>query len=303
MRSRAQLAYESATLDDLPAGFADLAARVARAEVARGAGRVDFPEQEIERDDDGGYELRFRPRTWSEEWNATMSLVTNLAVAELMPAHGTGLFRVMPGVDEHGERRLRHTARAFDLEWPDGQSLAEFQRTLPHDDPRTAAFLLAVRRAGGGASYSRAAPGERPWHAAMATTYAHATAPLLHKNPPYHPMKDFVPITLLVTSPTLIAASNKAGFTSVKALVDAAKANPGKLSYASGGPGSAPHLATELFNSIAGIELLQVPYKGGGESVPALMAGEIDAHFFAVATAMLAADSMRALQNRWRRRG
>ena len=70
-------------------------------------------------------------------------------------------------------------------------------------------------------------------------------------------MKGFVPITLLVTSPTLIAASNKAGFTSVKALVDAAKANPGKLSYASGGPGSAPHLATELFNSIAGIELLQ----------------------------------------------
>ena len=177
VRSRRQLAYETVTRADLPDGFDELAARVSGAERARGASRVDFPEQIVERDTDG-YELRFRPRTWSEETNATMSLVTNLAVAELLLAHGTGLFRVMAGVDETGERRLRHTAKAFDLDWPRDLPLGEFQRTLPHDDPRTAAFLLAVRRAGGGASYARAAPGERPWHAAMATTYAHATAPL-----------------------------------------------------------------------------------------------------------------------------
>ena len=178
VRSRRQLAYETVARADLPDGFDELSSRVAAAELARGAARVDFPEQVVGRDGDGGYVLRFRPRAWSEESNATMSLVTNLAVAELLLSHGTGLFRVMAGVDAIGERRLRHTATAFELDWPAGVPLADFQRSLPHDDPRTAAFLLAVRRAGGGASYARAAPGERPWHAAMATTYAHATAPL-----------------------------------------------------------------------------------------------------------------------------
>jgi exoribonuclease R len=178
IRSRAKLAYEDVTEADLPDGVAAIARRVRSAEVERGASRVDFPEQEIDRDGDDAYLLRFRPRSWSEEWNATLSLVTNLAVADLLLRHGTGLFRVMAGVDEHGERRLRHTARAFDLDWPADVTLADFQRSLPHDDPRTSAFLLAVRRAGGGASYARAVTGEPPWHAAMATTYAHATAPL-----------------------------------------------------------------------------------------------------------------------------
>jgi tripartite-type tricarboxylate transporter receptor subunit TctC len=120
----------------------------------------------------------------------------------------------------------------------------------------------------------------------VSTAATHATGPQLYKNVPFNALRDFDPITLLVTSPSLLAVSNKVGFKNVKELVDAAKASPGKFSYASGGPGSPPHLATELFNSIAGINLLQVPYKGGGESVPALMGGEIDVHFFGIATAM-----------------
>ncbi|HEV7801831.1 MAG TPA: tripartite tricarboxylate transporter substrate-binding protein, partial [Burkholderiales bacterium] len=114
----------------------------------------------------------------------------------------------------------------------------------------------------------------------------HATGPQIYSKVPFNALKDFEPITLLVTSPSLLAVSNKVGFTSVKELVEAAKASPGKFSYASGGAGSPPHLATELFNSIVGINLLHVPYKGGGESVPALAGGEIDVHFFAIATAM-----------------
>ena len=127
---------------------------------------------------DDGWQLRFDARLESEDRNAGMSLATNLAVADALHAAKTGLFRVMPDVPERAIRRLRHTAEAFELDWPDGMSLARFQRSLPAGDQRSAAFLLAVRRAGGGASYQPYTEGEKPWHAAMAATYAHATAPL-----------------------------------------------------------------------------------------------------------------------------
>jgi len=139
---------------------------------------VEFPEQQIARDDDGRYTLRFRPRADSEEHNAALSLATNLAVADALLAAHTGVFRVMPDVDVHRIGRLRHFAQAFGLEWPHDVPLEEYVRTLPHDDYRTSAFLLAVRRASGGASYEAYQEGTRPWHSAVAATYAHATAPL-----------------------------------------------------------------------------------------------------------------------------
>jgi len=177
VHSRAKLAYDAVRPEDLPAGFEELSQRIIAAEDRRGAPRVEFPEQELERTD-GGWELRFDPRLESEDQNAGMSLATNLAVADALFAARTGLFRVMPDVPDQAIGRLRHTARAFHLEWPKEMSLAEFQRSLPRDDPRANAFLLAVRRSSGGASYEPFAEGTTPRHSAMAATYAHATAPL-----------------------------------------------------------------------------------------------------------------------------
>jgi exoribonuclease R len=178
IRSTAKLAYDAVTPDDLPDGFDELHRRITSAEAVRGAPRVEFPEQEIERGDDGRFTVRFRPRLASEEQNAAMSLATNLAVADALHAAGTGLFRVMPEVDERRMRTLRRTAGAFGLEWPAGASLARFEQSLPRDDPRTSAFLIAVRRAAGGAAYAPFDPHRRPWHSAVAATYAQATAPL-----------------------------------------------------------------------------------------------------------------------------
>ena len=178
IRSRAKLAYDQVTGDDLPEGFTELFRRIRLAEEARGAPRVEFPEQEIGRNAAGDYELTFRPRLDSEEQNAALSLSTNLAVAEALYAAGTGLFRVMDPVDERQHRRLRRSAQAFGLDWPQGMSATDFEHSLPHDDPRTSAFLLAMRRASGGAGYAPYGDGERPWHAAVAATYAQATAPL-----------------------------------------------------------------------------------------------------------------------------
>ncbi|MEZ5298002.1 MAG: hypothetical protein R2697_17540 [Ilumatobacteraceae bacterium] len=100
------------TADDVPDGFAELHRRIQLAEEARGAPRVEFPEQEIARVD-GRLRLQFRPRLESEEQNAALSLATNLAVGQALLAARTGLFRVMPDVDERRYRQLRNAARAF----------------------------------------------------------------------------------------------------------------------------------------------------------------------------------------------
>ena len=177
VHSRAKLAYETVRRSDLPPELDDLATRMRRAEERRNAPRVEFPKQELERVD-GRWVLRFEPRRESEDLNAGLSLATNLAVADALLAAGTGLFRVMAEPDDWSIRRLRHTASAFGLDWPAEQSLADFQRSVRADDPRGAAFLIAVRRASGGASYEARTPDVTPWHSAMAATYAHATAPL-----------------------------------------------------------------------------------------------------------------------------
>lgn len=178
VRSRAKLAYDRASNAELPPGFAEVASRIAAAEARRGAERVDPPEQEVEREADGGFALRFRPLLPTETRNAALSLACNLAVAQLMLDHGTGLFRVMAEPDERAEGRLRQTAKAFGLVWPPAAPLAQFGKRLDPADPRHAAFMLAVRRAGQGASYAAFDPASPPWHAAMAAPYAHATAPL-----------------------------------------------------------------------------------------------------------------------------
>jgi len=181
IHSRAKLDYADVTAADLPAGFAELSRRIVAAEDRRGAPRVEFPEQELEQVETPRgtvWELRFDPRLESEDHNAGMSLATNLAVAAALHEAGTGLFRVMADVPDEAIGRLRHTARAVGLDWPPEQPLGRFQRSLRTTDPRAAAFLLAMRRAAGRASYEPYRAGVTPWHSAMAATYTHATAPL-----------------------------------------------------------------------------------------------------------------------------
>ena len=145
IRNRAKLGYETVTLADLPADFSEFAARVEANESVRGAGRVDPPEQLVEREG-RGYRLVFRPRQPTEAQNAALSASTNIAVAEALQTACTGLFRVMPAPDQRAVARLRLTANAFGMRWPKHQPLDEYARTLDSNDPRHAAFMLAVRR-------------------------------------------------------------------------------------------------------------------------------------------------------------
>lgn len=178
IRNRAKLAYDSVRDSDLPPDFAELSRRIQSAEARRGAARVNPPAQEIAAIGDGRYELLFRPPLESEVRNAALSLATNLAIADVLQANRTGLFRVMAEPDERAVERLRHTARGLGLQWPATTSLAEFERSLDPADPKQATVILAIQRSSQGAGYVPYREGERPWHAAVAATYAHATAPL-----------------------------------------------------------------------------------------------------------------------------
>lgn len=178
IRSRAKLAYETVQAADLPVDFAELSRRIEQAEDARGAARVDAPEQELVMEKAGHFALRFKPQAPAEAQNAAMSLAANLAIADALLAHRTGLFRVMAEPDEWAINRLRHTAKALGLLWPKDVALKDFERKLDSSNPRDVAFQAAVHRAGPKASYAPYTPGVVPWHSAMAATYAHATAPL-----------------------------------------------------------------------------------------------------------------------------
>jgi tripartite-type tricarboxylate transporter receptor subunit TctC len=99
------------------------------------------------------------------------------------------------------------------------------------------------------------------------------TLPLLQKAP-FDPLKDFAPVTLAVTSPSILVAHPSLPVKSVRELLALARARRGELNYASGGNGAPTHLAAELFKLMAGVELVHVPYKGSGPALNALLGGE-----------------------------
>ena len=178
VRSRAKLGYATVDRSQLPAAFDELARRVQAAEAARGGARVDPPQQQVVERKDGTFKLDFRPMSAIEQANAAMSLAANLAIAETLYANRIGLFRTMPEPGQRAVKRLRQTAEALGVVWQSNQSLKDREKTLDPNDRKDAAFMLAIRRAGSGAAYVPFSPDERPWHSAMAATYAHATAPL-----------------------------------------------------------------------------------------------------------------------------
>ena len=113
-----------------------------------------------------------------------------------------------------------------------------------------------------------------------------ATAPALTPNLPYDPVKDFAPITLVVLSPNVLTAHPSLPVQSLKDLIQLAKAKPGQITYASPGIATASHMAGVLFTRDAGIDLLHVPYKGGGVAVNDLLAGQVQLLFGSVSTSL-----------------
>src|SRR5688572_17936213 len=95
----------------------------------------------------------------------------------------------------------------------------------------------------------------------------------------YDAKRDLMPVTKVTSSPLVVAVNPSVGATTLKELIEAAKRQPGKLNFASSGNGAAPHLAAVLFMKLAGVEMVHVPYKGGGPAVQSVLAGDTQLSF------------------------
>jgi tripartite-type tricarboxylate transporter receptor subunit TctC len=113
----------------------------------------------------------------------------------------------------------------------------------------------------------------------LGTTVTFVISGTLHKNLPYDAFKDFAPVTLFISSPFGLLLHPSVPARTVKEFIAYAKANPGKLLYGSSGPGSSPHLSAELFNSMAGLKMTHVPYKGISPAITAQLGNEVQVTF------------------------
>jgi tripartite-type tricarboxylate transporter receptor subunit TctC len=131
----------------------------------------------------------------------------------------------------------------------------------------------------------------------IADTGPLAINPALYPKLPYHPVRDFAPVTVVATLPFMLVVHPGVPARNVAELVALAKSKPGQINYASVGNGSAVHLATELFKSRAGIDLTHIPYKGSAPALQGVLSGEASVMFVNLLSAMplVKAGKLRAL--------
>ncbi len=111
-------------------------------------------------------------------------------------------------------------------------------------------------------------------------------APLILPKVPYDPQKDFAPVAMLVISPQVLVVHPGVGANSVKELIAVAKAKPGQLNFSSVGTGTSPHLGGELFKSLAGVDMVHVPYKGTAPAMTDLIAGRVQLAWSSIPTVL-----------------
>ena len=167
--------------------------------------------------------------------------------------------------------------------------------------------VIVENRAGAGANIGmvEAARAEPDGYTLLLTSSALVVNPALYKNVAYDPAKDFAPIATLPVAPNVLAVNGKGNINFLSEMVARAKAEPGKLNYASPGNGTTPQLAMELFKLKAGLDITNIPFNGGAPATQALLTGTVDLLLTALpsAQAQVQAGVMRGLavttKERW----
>ena len=171
------------------------------------------------------------------------------------------------------------------------------------------ANMVVENRPGAGGNIGAEAVAKGPadgYQLLFGTIGTHGVGPAIYKHLPFDPIKDFAPISLMHVLPNVLIVTNSLPVNSVKELIDYARANPDRVTFASAGNGSISHLAGELFKSATDVRMTHVPYKGGGAAIPDLISGQVSIMFETAtnALAMARTGKVRALAvtgiTRWR---
>ena len=159
--------------------------------------------------------------------------------------------------------------------------------------------VIIENRPGAGGNIGSAVVAKAPpdGYTVLLNTSGQAIAPALFRKLSYDAAKELQPVLMMVRGVQILMVSPAVTATSVKELIAQIKASPGKFNFGSNGVGSGPHLAGELFRSLAAIDVVHIPYKGDAAMTPAIMANEVQYAFLpgAAATALVKAGKLRAL--------
>ena len=129
----------------------------------------------------------------------------------------------------------------------------------------------------------------------MGTVSSHAIAPAVYRKMPYDAQTDFAPVSLVASTPYVITVNPAVPAKTLRELIAYAKANPDKLNFGSSGTGTTPHLAGELFNTMAGTRISHIPYKGSAPMLSDLLAGQVQVAFDNTAIPSIKAGKLRGL--------
>ena len=165
------------------------------------------------------------------------------------------------------------------LPFPPGGSTDIMARSLAQKLTESLGKQIVVDNRGGGAGgisgtdlVAKAAPDG--YVLLLTTSISHTAGASLYSKLPYHPVRDFAPITMTAFAPQMMVVHPSVAAKTVPEFIALAKATPGQINYASGGLGTSTHLPVELFMSMAGVQMVHVPYKGGGPALLGVMGGQ-----------------------------
>ncbi|MEO7070601.1 MAG: RNB domain-containing ribonuclease [Nostocoides sp.] len=178
--NQVQESIDNGTAEERVALLKEIGVRRTAQEAARGGASLPMPEQEVDRDEDGAYHLTFRPPVPAEEWNAQISLLAGMVAAKMMVDAKVGILRTMPAPDHAAVQRFRRQAKALGIQWGQDERYGDFLRRLDRTNPKQLALIYDATSLFRGASYTPidgSVPAD-PEHAAVASIYAHVTAPL-----------------------------------------------------------------------------------------------------------------------------